>query len=86
MRSAKPGTNILEVEVTHITPRGIWLYAKGKEYFLSYANFPWFKAAKLSQIHDVVLNRERYLHWRGLDVDLEIESLEHINYYPLTYR
>ena len=86
MKSLKLGTNTLDVEVLNITPKGIWLYVKGREYFLSYENFPWFKDAKLSQIHDVELNRERYLHWASLDVDLELESLEHLDQYPLKYR
>ena len=86
MRSAKLGINTLDVEVLNITPKGIWLYVKRREFFLSYESFPWFRDAKLSQIHDVELVRDRYLHWRSLDVDLEFESLDHLDQYPLKYR
>ena len=85
MRSAKLGTNTLDVEVLNITPKGIWLYIKRAEHFLSYENFPWFKDAKLSQIHDVELIRGRHLHWRSLDVDLELESIQRLSQYPLKY-
>ena len=86
MKSAKLGTNTLDVEILNITSKGIWLYVRNREYFLSYESFPWFKDAKLSQIQDVELSRERYLHWRSLDVDLELESLKHLDQYPLKYR
>ena len=86
MRSVKPGINTLDVEVLNITSKGIWLYVKNKEYFLPYRDFPWFKDAKLSQIHDVELSHKRHLHWKGLDMDLELESLENLDQYPLKYR
>ncbi len=86
MKSLRLGKNTSSVEILNITPKGIWLCIHEKEYFLSYQEFPWFKEAKLSQIHDVELKFGRYLHWRSLDIDLEMESLEYPDNYPLKYR
>jgi hypothetical protein len=51
----RAGTSILEVEVLNISIHGIWLYVNGKEYFLSYENYPWFKNAKIAEIHNAQL-------------------------------
>lgn len=39
MKLSRRGKNIL-VSVENITPFGIWIFIKGKEYFLSYEEFP----------------------------------------------
>jgi hypothetical protein len=74
-----------DVSVENVTPRGVWVYVAGKEHFLDYENFPWFREAKLSEIQAVRLIRGSYLRWSKLDVDLELDSLEHPEQYPLTY-
>jgi len=86
MKSQTLGKNISEVEVQNISSHGIWLYAVGKEYFLPFNNYPWFKNAKINDIYDVELLHEHHLHWPALDVDLELESLETPEKYPLTYK
>ena len=50
MKSQKLGTNTSKAEVLNISLSGIWLLLKGKEFFLPYEDFPWFKNAKISQI------------------------------------
>lgn len=85
MRSSSAGTGTSAVEVLNISANGIWLYAKGKEYFLSYADFPWFKDACLSEIHRVQLLHGHHLRWDDLDVDLDLDSLGHPERYPLKY-
>lgn len=86
MISKNPGINILEIEVTNIDKHGLWLYIKGKEYFLSYKEYPWFKNAKISEIIDVKLLNEMHIYWPQLDVDLEIDILESPEKYPLKYK
>lgn len=86
MKSKKTGKNISAVEVQGISIHGIWLFVKDKEYFLPFAEFPWFKEAKVSDIYNVKLNHSHYLHWERLDVDLELESLEDLERYPLIYK
>ena len=85
MRLAERGTSTSKVEVSNISPHGVWLYVKGKEYFLSYKDFPWFKDARLSEIQNVQLIHGHNLRWEDLDVDLALDSLEHSDRYPLKY-
>ncbi len=86
MKLKKRGKNTSEVEISNIGLNGIWLLVKGKEYFLFYENFPWFKKAAVAQIHDVTLLHDNHLHWKELDIDLELESLGNLEQYPLVYR
>ena len=86
MKLAERGTNTSSVEVSNISPHGVWLYVKGKEYFLSYKDFPWFKNARLSEIQNVRLIHGHNLRWEDLDIDLALESLDRPDRYPLKYR
>src|SRR3990170_5835971 len=82
MESLKHGKNIL-VSVENITPFGIWLFVKEKEYFLSYKDYPYFKDQTLKSIQNVQLLHGYHLYWPDLDVDLEIDNLENPEKYPL---
>ncbi len=83
MRSKKRGLGISKVEILNISPTGIWLLVKNKEYFLPYESYPWFKKATVEQIHRVELLHGKHLQWKALDVDLELKSLENLEQYPL---
>ena len=76
-------TTSSEVQVTQISKHGIWLLLQQKEHFLSFDNFPWFKDASVSAIHNVELLNEHHLYWPDLDVDLTIESIHHPANFPL---
>jgi Protein of unknown function (DUF2442) len=82
MKSLKPGKSIL-VSVENITPFGVWLFVKEKEYFLSYKDYPYFKDQTLSSIQNVQLLHGYHLYWPELDVDLEIDNLDNPEKYPL---
>lgn len=86
MKSQRLGKNISNVEVQNISTHGIWLYVNGKEYFLSYKEYPWFKDAKVSEICNLELLHGNHLYWQDLDVDLEIESLENPEKFPFVYK
>ena len=86
MKLRRPGKNTLEVEILNISLDGVWLYAKGSEYFLSYKDFPWFKNATVAEIHNVRLLHSQHLCWEDLDVDLELDSLKDLDRYPLKYK
>jgi hypothetical protein len=86
MKSETLGTNTSEVEVTQISKHGIWLLLQEREYFLSFENFPWFKDAAVSAIHNVEVLNEHHLYWPDLDVDLAVESIGHPERYPLAAR
>ena len=83
MKSAKPGNDTSDVEVTNVSKHGFWLLARGEELYLPFADFPWFKEARLGQLLDVVLLHEEHLFWPQLDVDLTVESVRHPERFPL---
>ena len=85
MKSLRHGKKIL-VGVENITPFGIWIFVKEKEYFLSYGDYPYFKDQTLSSIQNVQLLHGYHLYWPELDVDLEIDNLENPQKYPLKSR
>jgi hypothetical protein len=74
------------VSIENITPSGIWLFVKGKEYFLSYEKYPYFRDHNLSSIQNVQLLHGNHLYWSDLDVDLEIDNLENPEKYSLLCR
>ena len=82
MKSLKHGKSI-SVSVENITPFGIWIFVREKEYFLSYKDYPYFKDQTLSSIQNVQLLHGYHLYWPDLDVDLEIDNLENPEKYPL---
>lgn len=82
MRSEKPGRDT-SISVENITPAGIWISAKNKEYFLSYRDFPYFLNQTLKSIQNVRLLHGYHLYWPDLDVDLEIDNIENPDKYPL---
>jgi hypothetical protein len=79
------GTDISESEVIDISPFGIWLYHLGKEYFLPYEEFPWFKEAPVSKVFSVIGESEDHVRWPELDVDLSLSSIKNPGGYPLVY-
>ncbi len=86
MKSSTPGLITSIVEVTNISAHGFWILLNEKEYFLSYANFPWFKETTIDKICDVQLLNERHLYWKQLDVDLELSSISNPEDYPLLFK
>ena len=84
MELLKNGKNIL-VSVENISPFGIWLFVKNKEYFLSYKDYPYFCNQSINAIKNVKLLHGFHLYWPDLDVDLEIDNLENPEKYPLKY-
>ena len=80
------GTNTSEIEVANVDSHGIWLFVKGKEYFLPYKDYPWFENARVSDIIRVELLHGFHLYWPLLDVDLDLSSLENSDKHLLTYQ
>mgnify|MGYP001604272434 CR=1 FL=1 len=83
MRSSVLGIITSKTEVQDISRHGIWLYARGQEFLLPFKEYPWFKDAKVSAVYNVKLLHRSHLYWPDLDVDLDIESLEQPEKYPL---
>jgi hypothetical protein len=78
--------NTLTVEVTNISAHGFWILMNENEYFLAYANFPWFKNATANDICDIHLLNEQHLYWKKMDVDVELSSIINPENYPLIYK
>lgn len=83
MKSAMLGLNTFPVEVTNISPHGLWLFLGQEELFLPFAEFPWFRDAKIDQIFNVERPSENHLYWEELDIDLSIESIRDPSKFPL---
>jgi len=77
------GRNILEVEVTNISSHGFWILTGERELFLPYESFPWFKDKTVKDITNVEHFGKGHLYWENLDVDLNIDMIEHPERYPL---
>lgn len=80
------GVAISEVEVSNISTHGIWLYSHGKELFMSYDNFPWFKEKSVKSIINVEAQSRGHFYWPDLDVDLTEDIIEHPERFPLRAR
>ncbi|MCK4577158.1 MAG: DUF2442 domain-containing protein [Candidatus Marinimicrobia bacterium] len=83
MSSQALGKNTSVSEVTNISKHGIWLLAHGKEFFMSYEDFPWFKDMPVGQIINIEEPTPGHFYWPDLDVDLGVESIEHPERFPL---
>jgi hypothetical protein len=83
MKSKLAGERTSGVEVLNISKHGFWISARGREHFLSFEHFPWFKDATVGSIINVKLLHSHHLYWPDLDVDLELESIESPEQYPL---
>ena len=83
MNSKTLGRNTPEVEITNISQNGVWLWAKGRESFMSYDDFPWFKDVPVKKIFNVKEVSPGHLYWPDLDVDLTDEMIEHPERFPV---
>ena len=61
----------------------ILLLLDGRELFLPFATFPWFRDATIEALTAVERPSAHHLYWPRLDVDLAVESIEHPDRYPL---
>jgi len=88
MKSKTLGGITSKIEILNIDAHGLWLYAQGKEYFLPYDEFPWFKKTTVTDILNVELQHGFHLYWPTLDVDvdLDLRSLEDTSETPLVYQ
>lgn len=83
MKSATRGKATSAVEVTNVSKHGLWLLIEQREKFLSFENFPWFQEATISQLCNVELPHPHHLYWPELDVDLDVDSIDNPEKFPL---
>jgi hypothetical protein len=78
-----PGPATSEAEITNISAIGFWLLLDGREFFLPFDEFPWFKKAPIEALLKLERPSPDHLYWPGLDIDLTVDSIEHPERYPL---
>jgi hypothetical protein len=83
VKSAARGKHISDVEVTNVSKHGFWLLLRGKELYLPFNLFPWFRDVPIGELVHVELPHPHHLYWPDLDVDLSVESIEHPERFPL---
>lgn len=83
MKSGNIGTGTSGAEILNVSPHGLWVLVGEKEYFLDYDHFPWFRRATLDQLFKVELLHGEHLYWADLDVDLDLDRIQHPEKYPL---
>jgi hypothetical protein len=81
-----PGTVTSPVEVVQVTPFGIWLAYGEREFFLDFDEFPWFQDVPVRKIFNVELAAPEHFYWPELDIDLDVDRIEHPEKYPLKAR
>jgi hypothetical protein len=83
MSLSSHGNNASAVEVTNISPHGIWILSNERELFLPYEEFPWFRGKRARCVRNVREISSGHCFWPDLDVDLTVESIEHPERFPL---
>ena len=83
MNSPLPGKNTSETEVTHISLHGVWiLSSSGKELFMPYEDFPWFRDEAVKVIYNVEEPSPGHFYWPDIDVDLSENIIENPSHFP----
>ena len=86
LKSGEAGNGTSKTEVLNISPHGFWLFVAGREHFLGFDHFPWFREASVAQIFNVEFSHGHHLYWPELDVDLDLNRIEHPENFPLVAR
>src|SRR5262245_56169684 len=86
MRSGRRGKRTSAVEVTNVSAHGFWLLLEGRERFLAFETFPWFRDVAIGKLLSVELPHAGHLYWPELDVDIAVDSIDHPERFPLVSR
>ncbi len=69
--------------VTTISESGFSVRLGGRELFVAFDQFPWFRHARVSDLFQVELVGPDHLRWPTIDADLSVRSIEHPEEFPL---
>ncbi|MDP6631283.1 MAG: DUF2442 domain-containing protein [Kiritimatiellia bacterium] len=83
MRSSTHGTSTISVE--NITPFGIWVNDGNREHVIPFSEFPCLKKASVADLMAPVLHHGFHLSWENLDIDIDLNSLDHLEDFPLYF-
>jgi Protein of unknown function (DUF2442) len=81
--SSGPGKNTSGVEVTNISAHGVWLFVRGRELFMPYEEFPWFRDQPVKAIVKVEEPFPGHFRWPEIDIDLTVDMIKHPERFPL---
>lgn len=85
-KSKKTGKSIsAKAEIQNISNHGIWILVNDQEFFMPFEEFPWFLKATIKEIYNVKSFHGHHFHWPELDLDIDIEALNHPEAFPLKY-
>jgi len=73
----------LGAEITNVSGHCVWILIDDEELALPYSEFPWFNAATIQQIRNVLRPSTDHLYWPDLDIDLSVDSIRHPERFPL---
>jgi hypothetical protein len=73
-------------EVSNVSKNGFWILIAEKERFVPFADFPWFREARIRELVNVELQSPEHLYWPDLDIDLAVDSIDHHELYPRVSR
>lgn len=79
---AKPRSAV----VTEIRETGFTVRVEGRDLFVAFDQFPWFRHARVEDIFRVELAGPDHLHWPAIDADLALRAIEHPDEFPLISR
>lgn len=84
--SSNTYTQSTSASVLMINDKGLMLSVLGNDYFVSYNRLPWMRNARISDVLNVQMLGKTAIEWPALDIDLEIDSLQHPERYPLVMK
>ena len=86
MDSSKSGTSTSACNITGINDLGIWVLVEDKEYFIPFSDYPGFKDSSVNHIFNLRFFPPSQLHWKELDIDIELNALAQPESFPLVYK
>jgi hypothetical protein len=69
-----------------VSATGFVVVIDDREIAVRYRDFPFFRDASEADLRSITRPASEHLRWPRLDIDLELDSLEHPSRYPLTER
>jgi hypothetical protein len=86
MRTNTRSNSISSAEASFVPRQGVRILAQDKKYFLSIEQYPWLCDARIAEIRNVGFFHGHHLRWPELGIELDTESLESPEDFPLIYR
>jgi hypothetical protein len=83
MKYSRSGKNTFPVSIGGVNARGFWLLLGDRRVFVAYRAFPWFREFTARELAGVRRLAPNHLRWAEFDIDLEVESIERPDAFPL---